>query len=174
MNRNRNMIGILFVVMLIAVGCQPAPVESPNAAEATVPIIDTVTPEGEAAAPEAPEGSVETTEPAAEAVGDVEWTGSLVIAKSDEPTSIDPQVHDGWYSVRAQSPVYETLVDMYWDPDAGEVVLGPLLAESWEISDDGLTYTFHLREDVQFHDGTPFTSKSVRTTFERNRERRYR
>lgn len=98
----------------------------------------------------------------------VEWTGALVIAKTDEPNSIDPHVHDGWYSVRAQSAVYETLVDMRWDPDAQELVFDPLLAKSWDISDDGLTYTFHLQEGVTFHDGTPFTSESVKVTFERN------
>ncbi|MCC6803466.1 MAG: hypothetical protein IT319_11330, partial [Anaerolineae bacterium] len=98
----------------------------------------------------------------------VEWTGTLVIAKTDEPNSIDPHVHDGWYSARAQSAVYETLVDMTWDPDTQQVVFQPLLAQSWEISDDGLVYTFHLQEGIAFHDGTPFTSESVKVTFERN------
>jgi len=41
----------------------------------------------------------------------------------------------------------------------------PWLAESWEVSDDGLTYTFHLRRDVKWHDGTPFTADDVVFTF---------
>jgi len=41
------------------------------------------------------------------------------------------------------------------------------LAESWEISGDGLTYTFHLRHDVTFHDGTPFNADAVRVNLER-------
>ena len=43
----------------------------------------------------------------------------------------------------------------------------PDLAESWEISDDGLTYTFNLREGVTYHDGTPFSSADVVATFNR-------
>lgn len=37
----------------------------------------------------------------------------------------------------------------------------PMLAKSWEVSEDGLTYTFHLRDDVKWHDGEPFTSEDV-------------
>ncbi len=98
-----------------------------------------------------------------------QFTGTLVIAKTDEPNSIDPHVHDGWYSVRAQSPVYETLVDMSWDPDKKELVFAPLLAERWTISPDLRTYTFNLRKGIKFHDGTPFTAEDVKATFERNR-----
>jgi len=44
--------------------------------------------------------------------------------------------------------------------------INPLLAESWEISDDGLTYTFSLIE-ANFHDGQPLTAADVKYTFER-------
>jgi peptide/nickel transport system substrate-binding protein len=43
----------------------------------------------------------------------------------------------------------------------------PLLATDWQISADGLTYTFHLRSGVRFHDGTPFTSTAAKMSFER-------
>lgn len=47
-----------------------------------------------------------------------------------------------------------------------ELVAQPALAEKWEISDDGLTYTFHLRSGVTFHDGSEFTSADVKYTYD--------
>lgn len=55
---------------------------------------------------------------------------------------------------------YEGLVNY----ENGEVV--PCLAESWEFSDDGKTLTFHLKEGVTFHDGTPFNAEAVKKDFE--------
>jgi ABC-type transport system substrate-binding protein len=58
--------------------------------------------------------------------------------------------------------MYDSLIDFdeNWNPDQ------PGLAESWDISSDGLTYTFHLREGVEFHNGEPFTSEDVKWTYE--------
>jgi len=58
--------------------------------------------------------------------------------------------------------VYDPLV---WRDQEGKFYPG--LAKSWEISDDGLTYTFHLRDDVTFHDGEPFNAAAVKASFER-------
>ena len=41
----------------------------------------------------------------------------------------------------------------------------PLLAESWDVSKDGLTYTFKLKKGVKWHDGKPFTARDVAFTF---------
>lgn len=54
--------------------------------------------------------------------------------------------------------IYDTL--LYYSPD-GTKDPEPRIAESYEISDDGLDYTFHLRDDVTFHDGTPVTADDV-------------
>lgn len=48
----------------------------------------------------------------------------------------------------------------------GDGKITPVLAKSWDISPDGLTYIFHLRDDVKWHDGTPFTSADVKFTIE--------
>ena len=53
--------------------------------------------------------------------------------------------------------IYEALV-FYADESTA---LEPGLAESWDISPDGKTYTFHLRKGVKFHDGTPFNADAV-------------
>lgn len=60
--------------------------------------------------------------------------------------------------------VYETLVNV---PADDLTALEPGLAESWEISDDGLTYTFHLRDGVTFHSGNPMTAEDVRFSWMR-------
>lgn len=58
--------------------------------------------------------------------------------------------------------LHEGLLEM--GPD-GEIL--PALAKSWQLQDDGLTWTFFLRSDVQFHDGTIFNSKAVKFNFDR-------
>lgn len=59
---------------------------------------------------------------------------------------------------------YEDLV--YFDPSK-EQPLQPWLATSWDVSTDGLTWTFHLRTGVTFHDGTPFNAQAVKFSLER-------
>ncbi len=61
------------------------------------------------------------------------------------------------------SYLFEGLTETSWLTDQVE----PLLAESWEHSEDGLTWTFHLRQDVTWHDGQPFTAHDVDFTFNR-------
>ena len=61
--------------------------------------------------------------------------------------------------------VYDTLIVQNEDG-----TYGPGLAEDWEVSPDGLTYTFHLREDVKWHDGEPFTAEDVKYTFDKYME----
>jgi len=79
------------------------------------------------------------------------------------PSGIDPHINASSELGIPLTSVYDTLV--YQDPRSGEFVPG--LAQEWEVSDDGLTYTFHLRRDVAFHDGTPFNAEAVRFNLER-------
>ena len=66
-------------------------------------------------------------------------------------------------SFRVTRQVYETLIDI--DADTGGAVAG--LAESWAESNDGLTYTFTLRQGVKFHDGTELNAQAVVANFKR-------
>ncbi len=87
----------------------------------------------------------------------------LTYVQSGEPKTLDPAVSVDDPAGIIIRNVYGRLVDL--TPDG--VDTRPDLAESWEVSDDGLTYTFYLREGVTFHDGTPFTAEAVKSSFER-------
>lgn len=80
-----------------------------------------------------------------------------------DPDTLDAQLTTSSYTVPLNC--FDRLVEI--DTVDGEAMLVPGLAESWEISDDGLTYTFHLREGVTFHNGDPFTADDVVYTVNR-------
>jgi len=87
----------------------------------------------------------------------------LVYGLTLAPTGIDPHVNASSELGIPLTSVYDTLV--YQDPTTGQ--FAPGLAESWKISDDGKTYTFTLRRDVKFHDGTPFNASAVKANLDR-------
>ncbi|KNZ41141.1 nickel ABC transporter substrate-binding protein [Acetobacterium bakii] len=85
---------------------------------------------------------------------DVSTKEALNYACTKDIRDINPHLYSGEMS--AQNMVFEGLTKN----EGGEVK--PALAESWEISDDGLEYTFHLRENVTFTDGAPFNAEAVK------------
>ncbi|PYM12745.1 MAG: hypothetical protein DMD81_23210 [Candidatus Rokuibacteriota bacterium] len=88
--------------------------------------------------------------------------GTFVSARTTEATGLDPQLVPA-FSRSARSPLmYNQLVR--FEPDMTPV---PELAESWEVSRDGLTWTFKLRQGVKFHDGQELTSADVKFTLDR-------
>nr|MBN1229302.1 hypothetical protein [Anaerolineae bacterium] len=90
-------------------------------------------------------------------------TSEIVYGLTLVPSGIDPHIHASAELGIPLRSVYDSLI--YRDSTTLEFVPG--LAESWEISPDGLTYTFWLRQDVVFHDGTPFNADAVRINVER-------
>lgn len=80
-----------------------------------------------------------------------------------QPTGFDPHIHGSSELGIPLRMVYDTLI--YRDPSTQSFVPG--LASSWEISPDGLTYTFSLREDVFFHDGSRFNAAAVGANLDR-------
>ena len=93
--------------------------------------------------------------PAAEAAGK-----DFVIGFLGDATSLNPVIATDGQSYIAEWPIYDSLVEL--DEKLG---VKPLLAESWEVSRDGLTYTFKLKKGVKWHDGKPFTARDVAFTF---------
>lgn len=88
--------------------------------------------------------------------------GTLVAAWAQDPVGLDPHITSARSSIQILENVLDTLVTL----DAEQNVV-PSLAESWEVSDDGLTWTFELREGVMFSNGRPMTAEDVVYTFER-------
>ena len=90
--------------------------------------------------------------------GTTDGAGEIVYAAAKDINDMNPHLYPG--SMAAQGMVYESLVENTKDG------IKPLLAESWDISDDGKVYTFHLRKGVSFHDGTPFNADAVKQNIE--------
>jgi peptide/nickel transport system substrate-binding protein len=88
--------------------------------------------------------------------------GELVVGLSWEPSKIDPHRTAAENGILPIMQACETLVIRA--PD-GEFIPG--LAKSWEISEDGTRYTFHLRKGIRFHDGTAFNAEAVKYNFDR-------
>ncbi|MBV8769216.1 MAG: ABC transporter substrate-binding protein [Hyphomicrobiales bacterium] len=81
---------------------------------------------------------------------------TLVIGIAADPTGFDPEAVLNNTSGFVMATVYDGLTHY----KTGTTEVGPGLAEKWDISPDGLTYTFHLRKGVTFQDGTPFNAKA--------------
>lgn len=88
---------------------------------------------------------------------------TLIFARGGDSESLDPGSTSDGESSRVTKQVLETLLD--FEDESFE--LKPGLAHDWEVSDDGLTYTFHLEENVTFHDGTDFNAEAVKINFDR-------
>jgi len=83
--------------------------------------------------------------------------GTLRFGRAVDSDNLDPVTNDGNVNIWYFMNIYDQLVQV----GADGISLVPGLAESWEVSEDGLTYTFHLRPNVVFSDGTPMTSADV-------------
>ncbi|MCJ7667417.1 MAG: ABC transporter substrate-binding protein [Anaerolineae bacterium] len=138
-------LGVVLAALLVGVAaCAPAP--TPEA---------TATP-----APEATPTPVPEATPTPVPVG-----GDLVVAMdgSGEPALLDSQIDP---YIEAQL-ITSFLTDSLVCRDPETMGFKPWLATDWEVSEDGLTWTFHLRKDVKFHDGTPFNAEAVKYNIER-------
>jgi peptide/nickel transport system substrate-binding protein len=88
---------------------------------------------------------------------------TLIYAQGAEPRGLDPALVDDGESAKVMSNIYEGLLK--YNKDSTKVE--PSLAKSWDVSADGLTYTFHLQEGVKFQDGTAFDADAVKFNIDR-------
>ena len=136
---------ILAALALVAAACdpgEPIEVEDPDVTE---PDVDVTEPDPD------------VTEPDVEATDD-----TLIVAISSEPDNLDVHLSTASPTFLVLENVYDTLVEP--GPDLS---FQPALASDWEVSDDLLTWTFHLRDDVTWHNGREFTAEDVVFSFNR-------
>ena len=95
--------------------------------------------------------------------GDGDGGGTFVFGTAGDPGSLDPAFATDGETFRVTRQMFEGLLE----PGEGSADPEPGLAESYEASEDGLTYTFQLKEGVKFHDGTDFNAEAVCFNFDR-------
>jgi len=137
---------VVFATMLVLVGC----------GEGTAPNTPST------GSPTGPAGSEQPrTEGAFEPeIGRV--GGELVVASISDPKSFNPITAKETSTTQVTGLIFEGLTRTHGITTEVE----PNLAERWERSEDGLTWTFHLRDDVEWSDGRPFTADDVIFTFD--------
>lgn len=166
-------LGLLVVLIAACAPTQPPPAAPVTSAPASAPPA-AASPSGAAASGSAPAvaASPVAAQPArAPAPAAGKPGGTLVIGWEADPNVLVPAGIALGSNYRAVRLIYEALVGQDLSKSASEAPAPPLiprLAERWDISPDGLTYTFHLRQGVRFHDGTPFTSAAVKVSYDRS------
>ncbi len=142
-------LAVFTLVSLLLSQCTSATTSTPAATqpEATAP---PAAPATEAPAP--------TTAPTAAPVA----ANKVLRITFSWPNRIDPAVGNDYAGSTSLANLYDTLIF----PNAKGLV-DPWLAESWDTSTDGLTWTFHLRQGVNFHDGTPLKASDVVYSYDR-------
>lgn len=88
--------------------------------------------------------------------------GTLMVGLADDPPELDPHMTAANASRTILHNIFATLFEV--DEDLHVV---PGVVQDWSVTDDGLTYTFHLTPDVQFHDGTALDAEAVEFNFAR-------
>lgn len=92
---------------------------------------------------------------------------TLVVGRGNDANSLDPAEARSFEAIKVADWTFDGLVR--FDGNSHKIV--PALAESWEVSDDGLEWTFNLRDGVTFHDGTPLNADAVVFSLERQRDK---
>jgi peptide/nickel transport system substrate-binding protein len=143
---------LLLVLAVLLTACAPAAAPTQSApAQPEAPTAAAAAPATEAPAAAAPAAPAEGSK-------------TLTVVTPNDTQTLDPAVNYDFSGGYFLLNCYEGLVKAEGDKEAKIV---PALAESWDISTDGLEYTFHLRKGVKFTDGTPMNAEAVKFSFER-------
>jgi peptide/nickel transport system substrate-binding protein len=147
--RTWRFISIFVVLALVLVACgEQAPADTP-----TPPPAGTDEPEPTNGEPTEPPDT-----------GEPQQGGTLVFAGSRLAASLDPALTSDGESFRILQQIYEPLVDL---AEGSVSEIEGVLAESWDGEPSGTTWTFNIRQGVEFHDGTPLNAEAVKVNFDR-------
>lgn len=94
--------------------------------------------------------------------------GTLMVGLADDPPELDPHLTSSNAARTVLHNIFATLVEI-----DEELQVVPGIAHSWDISEDGKSFTFYIREGVLFHDGTPLDAEAVKYNFERMTDREF-
>ena len=141
----------------LAAATQPAAAQPTTAAKPTAANQPTTAP-----APTSTQAPAAKPTGAPAAAGQPKRGGILKVGLQADPTSLDPQKTSLTALFHVTEHIYSLLVRL--KPD---LTVEPDLAEKWDISPDGKTYTFTLRKGVKFHSGRPLVAADVKYTFDR-------
>lgn len=112
------------------------------------------------------EADEDSTQPSSsESTGDIQRGGTLTWAFTQIPTKLDPV----WTQARTDSIILSNIVQPLVRPNRDATDVEGAVADSWEASEDGLTFTFTLRPNLSFHNGDPVTPDDVVASLERAR-----
>ncbi len=110
-------------------------------------------------------GSVVGAAVAIAATSDTPRRGGILLATiAAEPPSLDPHQESTFANIQLVAPCYSTLVQ--FDPQHFPRIVGDVATE-WKVSPDGLTYTFKIRPDIRFHDGSALTAADVKASYDK-------
>jgi peptide/nickel transport system substrate-binding protein len=160
MLKQRSLSSILLFIIVsttILTACGGPPSQAPSAPSAS---------SAGAASPAASSSATPDTQPSAAVPTTQDKRGGRLILNDGSGTPVLDPFQSTWHTTPIFS-VFDTL--MTYSPDLES--FEPGLAEKWEVSDDKLSLTIHLRKDVTFHDGTPLDAKALKWNFDRYRDK---
>ncbi len=145
-------VAAMLVISTLA-GCSGTTSPSPSSTPASTP-----SPSGSTPASATPTPS---QAPATPAANEPKMGGTVIVSLSGDPTNFNPDAKSDDNAYGINQNIYDSLVQITLNMD-----VIPDLAKSWDFSEDGKEITFHLQENVKWHDGVEFTSDDVKWTFD--------
>lgn len=150
-------LSVFCIILVLLVGCGESTTTTTTATASTTTTITTTTSKTTSTTKTISTTPIATTTTAS----DVDYGGTFVLLSDVTITNVNPPADAGSLLTRALLPCLEPLLRL----DKNGQLIGHL-AETWDVAPDGTSITFHLRQGIKFHDGTPFNAEAVKYNLE--------